>query len=52
MAKRDYYNDPEEYWREKADRKEQDGIERRERWERENPNHVYGQPEPKPPKDE
>jgi hypothetical protein len=52
MAKRDYYDDPEEYWREKADRKEQDGIERRERWERENPNHVYGQPEPKPPKDE
>lgn len=52
MAKRDYYDDPEEYWREREDRKEQDGIERRERWERENPNHVYGQSEPQPPKDE
>jgi hypothetical protein len=46
MAKRDYY-DPEEYWREKEDRKESDGRERMERWERENPNHVYGQREPK-----
>jgi hypothetical protein len=47
MAKRDCYDDPEEYWNEKEYRKESDGIERRERWERENPNHVYGQPTPK-----
>lgn len=52
MAKRDYYDDPESYWEDRADRKEQAGIERRERWEKQNPNHVYGQPEPKPPKDE
>ena len=52
MAKQDYYDDPEEYWRDKDEREWNDGIERRERWERENPNHVYGQPEPKPPKDE
>ena len=47
MAKRDYYDDPEQYWRDKTERKEQDGTERMERWERENPNHVYGQPTPK-----
>ena len=47
MAKRDYYDDPEAYWKDKGDRKEQDGIERWEQWERENPNHVYGQPTPK-----
>lgn len=52
MAKRDYYDDPESYWADKADRQERDGIERRERWEKQNPNHVYGQSEPKPPKDE
>ena len=51
MAKEDHFNDPESYWQEKSDRKEADGIERRERWERHNPNHVYGQSEPKPPKE-
>jgi hypothetical protein len=51
MAKSDYYDDPESYWKDKADRKEANGIERRERWELENPNHVYGQSEPKPPKE-
>ncbi len=43
MRKKDYYDDPESYWQEIADRKEQDGKEKLERWERENPNHVYGQ---------
>jgi hypothetical protein len=52
MAKEDYFDDPEQYWRDKAERKEQDGKDRREHWERHNPNHVYGQSEPKPPKDE
>jgi hypothetical protein len=52
MAKRDYYDDPEEYWRDKEDRDERDGIDRLQQWERRNPNHVYGQSEPKPPKDE
>jgi hypothetical protein len=52
MAKRDYYNDPEEYWRDKEEREWADAKERLERWEKQNPNHVYGQPEPKPPKDE
>lgn len=47
MAKRDYYDDPEDYWNEKEFRKESNGIEMRERWERENPNYVYGQPTPK-----
>ena len=47
MAKKDYYDDPEEYWAEKEDRKERDGTEKRERWEKENPNHVYGHPTPK-----
>ena len=51
MSKRDYYDDPESYWEEKEYRKETDGIECRERWERENPNHVYGQSEPKLPKE-
>jgi hypothetical protein len=47
MAKKDYYDDPEEYWRDKQDQKERDGRERMQRWERQNPNHVYGHPTPK-----
>ena len=51
MAKEDYFNDPESYWENKADRKEQEGKDRLQHWERHNPNHVYGQSEPKPPKE-
>lgn len=51
MPKSEYYDDPESYWAEIEWRKEQDGKERLERWERQNPNHVYGQSEPKPPKE-
>ena len=51
MSKKDYEDDPEAYWQDKAWKKEQDGKERLERWERQNPNHVYGQSEPKPPKE-
>jgi hypothetical protein len=51
MAKRDYYDDPESYWEDKAWNKEQDGKNQLEHWERNNPNHVYGQSEPKPPKE-
>lgn len=49
--KKDYYNDPEAYWQEIESRKEENGQERMRRWEKENPNHVYGQSEPKPPKE-
>jgi hypothetical protein len=52
MAKKDYYGDPEEYWRDKEERELSDAKERLERWEKQNHNHVYGQSEPKPPKDE
>ena len=51
MAKSDYFNDPEQYWRDKEERKEQDNSDRLKTWERQNPNHVYGQSEPKPPKE-
>jgi len=34
--------DPEAYWQEKEDRKESDGKEKLNRWERENPNWPYG----------
>jgi len=47
MAKKDYYDDPEEYWRDKQDQKERDGRESMKRWERQNPNHVYGHPTPR-----
>jgi hypothetical protein len=47
MAKKDYYDDPEEYWRDKQDQEERDGRESMQRWERQNPNHVYGQPREK-----
>ena len=47
MAKRDYYDHPEEYWREKEERDLSDAKERLERWEKQNPNHFYGQPTPK-----
>jgi len=51
MAKSDYHDDPEQYWRDKEERELSDAKERIERWERQNPNHVYGQREPQPPKD-
>ena len=34
---KDYENDPEQYWRDKEERKEQDGKEKITRWEKENP---------------
>ena len=40
--KRDYEDDPEQYWRDKEERKEQDGQEKLNRWEKENPNWPYG----------
>jgi hypothetical protein len=40
--KKDYEDDPEAYWQDKADRKEQDGKEKLNRWEKENPNWPYG----------
>jgi len=52
MARRECYDDPEQYWLDKKERELADAKDRLERWERENPNHVYGQSEPKPPKDE
>ena len=52
MARRDYYDDPEEYWRDKEEREWADAKERLERWEKQNPNHVYGQREPQPPKED
>jgi len=42
MAKSDYYDDPEAYWEERKDRKEQDGKEALQRWERQNPHLPYG----------
>ena len=42
MSKKDYEDDPEAYWQEIADRKEQDGKEKLTHWERENPNWPYG----------
>jgi hypothetical protein len=51
MPKSQYYDDPESYWQEKKERKEADGKERLERWERQNPNHVYGQSELRPPRE-
>jgi hypothetical protein len=52
MAKKDYFDDPEDYWRDKEEREWADAKERFQQWEKRNPNHVYGQSEPKPPKDE
>lgn len=40
--KKDYEDDPEEYWREKQDRKDSNGQEIIDRWERENPHVPYG----------
>jgi hypothetical protein len=51
MPKSEYYDDPESYWEEKKERQESDGKERLERWERRNPNHVYGQSEVRIPKE-
>lgn len=41
-TKQEYEDDPEGYWKEKRDRKESNGRERLERWEKENPNVPYG----------
>lgn len=40
--RKDYENDPESYWQNKEERKEQEGKEKVERWEKENPNWPYG----------
>jgi hypothetical protein len=50
--RKDYYDDPEDYWEHKRWAEDQDANDKLSRWERQNPNHVYGQSEPKPPKDE
>lgn len=47
MAKSDYYDDPESYWEDKRWAEEQDAKDKLARWERQNPNHVYGQREPR-----
>jgi hypothetical protein len=49
MAKRDYEDDPEEYWECRKWAEDQDATDKLDRWERQNPNHVYGQREPKEP---
>lgn len=49
MAKRDYEDDPEEYWECRKWAEDQDATDKLERWEKQNPNHVYGQREPKDP---
>ena len=51
MAKSDYHEDPEQYWKDKEERELSDARERLQRWERQNPNNVYGQREPQPPKE-
>lgn len=40
--RKQYEDDPESYWRDKEERKEQEGKERLEIWEKENPNWPYG----------
>jgi hypothetical protein len=40
--KKDYEDDPEEYWNEIRERKEERGRERLSEWEKRNPNQVYG----------
>ena len=52
IMRKDYYDDPEDYWQYRKWAEEQDANDTLSRWERQNPNHVYGQSEPKPPKDE
>jgi hypothetical protein len=46
-TKQEFEDDPEGYWELKRDREEQDGRDRLEAWERENPNLPYGYTPPK-----
>ena len=40
--KKDYEDDPEAYWQEIEDRKEREGKEKLNHWEKENPQWPYG----------
>jgi hypothetical protein len=42
MSKKDYKDDPEQYWKDKEERELDDAKEKLNRWERENPNWPYG----------
>lgn len=47
MARKDYEDDPEEYFREIEERKKDNWDSFMENWEKQNPNRVYGHPYPK-----
>jgi len=42
MSKKDYEDDPEQYWKDKEERELDDAKEKLTRWEKENPNWPYG----------
>jgi hypothetical protein len=42
MSKKDYEDDPEQYWKDKEDRELSDAKEKLTRWEKENPHWPYG----------